>query len=124
MILLNHHYCIIIMIIIHWELIIHHHHLFLNHEGRSGATDDFATSFLQFSLLSAGLWDLANSRPVHSLMLSSHLLLCRPCLLPPFPVPCKMVWPDVMNGRHYDTTAVCVRLRWLGGLRVVRLLSV
>ena len=124
MILLNHHYCIIIIITIHWELITHHHHLFLNHEGRWGATDDFATSFLQFSLLSAVLWDLANSRPVHSLMLSSHLLLCRPCLLPPFTVPCKMVWPDLMNGRHNHTTAVCVRLRWLGGLRVVRLLSV
>ena len=37
------------------------------------------------------LWDLANSRPVYSLMLSSHLNLCLPCLLPPFSVPCKMV---------------------------------
>ena len=36
-------------------------------------------------------WDLANSRPVHSLGLSSHLFLCLPCLLPPFTVPCKMV---------------------------------
>ena len=36
-------------------------------------------------------WDLANSRPVHSLMLSSHLFLCLPCLLHPFTVPCKMV---------------------------------
>ena len=35
--------------------------------------------------------DLANSRPVHSLMLSSHLFLCLPCLLPPFTVPCEMV---------------------------------
>ena len=32
-----------------------------------------------------------NSRPVHSLMLSSHLFLCLPCLLPPFTVPRKMV---------------------------------
>ena len=54
-------------------------------------TEDFATSFLHFSLFSTALWDLPNSRPVHSLMLSSHLFLCLPCLLPPFIVPCKMV---------------------------------
>ena len=51
----------------------------------------FATSFLHFSLFSTALWDLPNSRPVHSLMLSSQLFLCPPCLLPPFIVPCKMV---------------------------------
>ena len=31
-----------------------------------------------FSLFSTALWDLTNSRPVHSLMLSSHLFLCPP----------------------------------------------
>ena len=48
------------------------------------------------------LWDLPNSRPVHSLMLSSHLFLCLPCLLPPFTVPCKMVWarPDERETWH------------------------
>ena len=51
----------------------HHQHLFLKREGRWGTTDDFATSFLHLSLFSAALWDLPNSRPVHSLMLSSHL---------------------------------------------------
>ena len=51
-------------------------HLFLNREGRWGTTDDFATSFLHFSLFSTAFWDLANSRPVHFLMLSSHLFLC------------------------------------------------
>ena len=66
-------------------------HLFFNREGRWGTTDDFATSFLHFSLFSAALWDLANSRPVHSLMLSSNLFLCLPCFLLPFTVPCKMV---------------------------------
>ena len=71
----------------------HHHHQSLNREGRWGTTDDFATSFLQFSLVSSALWDLPDSRPVHSLMLSSHLFLCLPCLLPPFTVPCKMVLP-------------------------------
>ena len=44
-------------------------------------TDDFAISFLHSSLVSTALWDLANSRPVHSLMLSSHLFLCLPCLV-------------------------------------------
>ena len=63
----------------------------LNREGRLGTTDDFATSFLHLSLFSTALWDLVNSRPVHSLMLSSHLFLCLPCLLPLFTVPCKMV---------------------------------
>ena len=65
-------------------------HLFFNREGRWGTTDDFATSFLHVSLFSTALWDLPNSRPVHSLMLSSHLFFCLPCLLPPFIVPCKM----------------------------------
>ena len=69
----------------------YHHHQFLNREGRWGTTDDFATSFLHSSLFSTALWDLLNSRPVHSLLLSSHLFLCPPCLLPPFIVPCKMV---------------------------------
>ena len=62
----------------------HHHHLSLNREGRWSTTDDFVTSFLHFfPLFSTALWDLANSRPVHSLMMSSHLFLCLPRLLPP-----------------------------------------
>ena len=69
----------------------HRHHQFLNREGRRGTRGDFTTSFLHFSLFSAALLDLANSRHVHSLMLSSHLFLCLFCLLPPFTVPCKMV---------------------------------
>ena len=58
----------------------HHHHLSLNREGRWGTTDDSTISFLHFSLFSTALWDLANSRLVHSLMLSSHLFLYLPCL--------------------------------------------
>ena len=69
----------------------HHHHLSLNREGRWGTADNYATSFLHFPLFSTALSDLPNSRPVHFLMLSSHLFLCLPCLLPPFTVPCKMV---------------------------------
>ena len=51
---------------------LHHHHQSLNREGRWGTTDDFATSFLHFSLFSTALWDLPNCRPVHCLTLSSH----------------------------------------------------
>ena len=69
-------------------MIISSSHLSLNCEGRWGTTGDFATNFLHFS---TALWDLVNSRPVHSLMLSSHLFLCLPCLLPSFTVSCKMV---------------------------------
>ena len=38
--------------------------------------------FPPFPLFSTALWDLANSRPVHSLVLSSHLFFYLPCLLP------------------------------------------
>ena len=61
------------------------HHLLLL------ARDKFTTAFLHFSLFSTALWDLANSSPVRSLMLSSHLFLCLPHLLSPFNVPCEMV---------------------------------
>ena len=95
-------------------------HLPLNREGRWDTADDFATSFLHFSLFSTALCDLANSRPVHFLMLSSHLFLC----LVFFPLSQCLaiwVWLDIMNGRHDHTTAVCVSLRRSGGLPMVRL---
>ena len=98
----------------------HYHHQSLNRERRWGTTDGFATSFLHFPLFSTAHWDLPNSRPVHSLTLSSHLFLCLPCLLPPFTVPYKMVLADLMNGKHDHTTAVCVSLRSSGSLRVVQ----
>ena len=64
----------------------HQHHpcQSLNRQGHWGTTDDFTTSYLQFSPFSTALWDFANSRPVHSLMLSSHHFFRPPCLLPPF----------------------------------------
>ena len=65
--------------------------LSLNRVGRWGTTDDLTISFLHFSRFTTALWDLANSKPVHSLMLPSHLFVCLPCLLPPFTVHCKMV---------------------------------
>ena len=86
-----------------WILLLISSHQSLNREGRWGTTDDFATSFLHFSLFSTALWDLANSRPFHSLMLSSHLFLCLPCLPPPSTVPGKtaVVWsclPFIRSG--------------------------
>ena len=64
-----------------------HSHLFLNNESRWGTTDYFETCFFHFPLFFTALWDLANSRPAHSLMLSSHLYFCLPCLICPFTVP-------------------------------------
>ena len=86
-----------------------HLHLFLNRGDRWGTTDDFTTSFLHFSLFSTALWNLSNSRPVHSLMLPSHpfssvhlvffsLSLCL----------ARWFWLDLMSGRHVLTTSVCV----------------
>ena len=99
----------------------YHQHLSLNHEGCWDATDDFTPSFLHFSVFSTALWDLANSGPVHSLMLSSHLFHCPPCLLPPFTVPCKMVLARSDEWKTYPYHCICVSLRWSGGLRVVHL---
>ena len=82
-------------------------HLSLNREGRWGTTDDFATSFLHFSKFHTALWDLPNSRPVHSLMLSSHLCFC----LVFFPLSlclARWFWPDLMKGRHIHTNSVCL----------------
>ena len=73
--------------------------------------------FTPFSWVnSTALWDLVNSRPVHFLMLSSHLFLCLPCLLPLSLCIARWFWPDLMNGRHAHTTSVCVSLLWSGGL--------
>ena len=71
--------------------------------GSFGSTDHCTISFLHFSLCSAALRDLANSRPVHSLMLPSQLFFYLPRPLPPFTVPCKMVStrPDVRETCQY-----------------------
>ena len=53
-----------------------HLHLSLNNRGRWGTADDFTTSFLHLSLFSIALWDLVNSRPVHSLMFPSFFSVC------------------------------------------------
>ena len=50
---------------------------------RWGTTVDFTTSFLHSSRLSTFRCGIFHSRPVHSLMLSSHRFLCLPLRLPP-----------------------------------------
>ena len=77
--------------------------------------------FFHFSLFSTALWDLPNSRPVHCLMLSSHFFLCPPCLRPLSLCLARWFWPDLMNGKHDHTTAVCISLRSSRDLHVVQL---
>ena len=83
----------------------HHHHLSLNRVGRWGTTDDFATSILHISLFSTAFWDLANSRPVHSIVFPPLPLSASSSS--PFTVPCQMVLarPDERETRQYNTTA-------------------
>ena len=58
-------------------------HLSRSLADRWGTTADFTTSFLHSSRFSAFRSMLFHSRPVHSLMLSSHRFLCLPLRLPP-----------------------------------------
>ena len=68
------------------------HHLVYTLTARVvGAPQMILQPVFSIFLFSTALWDLPNSRPVHSLMLSSHLFLCLPCLLPPFTVHCITV---------------------------------
>ena len=108
-----------------WLVFFHLLHLSFNRGGRRATTDDLATSFIRLSLFFTALWGFANSRLVHSLMLSSHLFFSLPCLLPPFTVPCKMVLArpryrrgslcqdPADKGPHEDLTIVKRRkLKW------------
>ena len=96
-------------------------HRSLNREGRWGTEDDFTTSFLHSSLSSTALLDLANSRhAIRWCRLPTSFYVC----LVFFPLTLRLAvwfWPDLINGRHDHTTAVCVSLRWSGGLHRVRL---
>ena len=87
--------------------------------GAPQMTSQLFPSILPCSPLPSRTW--RNSRPVHSLMLSSDLFFCLSCLLPPFTVPCKMVLARPDEREHVHSTTVCVFLRWSGGLRVVQL---
>ena len=83
-------------------------HLALNIEGRWGTTDNFVTRFLHLSLFSTALWDWANSRPVHSLMLSSTSSSVCLVFFPLSLCLARWFYPDLMNGKHDHTTADCV----------------
>ena len=62
---------------------IHHHRPSRSLADRWGTTVDFTTSFLHSSRFSAFRSIIFHSRPVHSLMWSSHRFLCLPLRLPP-----------------------------------------
>ena len=89
----------------------HYHHLFLNREGCWGTTDDFTIRFLHFlcSPLTSGTWRTPGlSIPWCYLATSSSVCLV---FLPFSLCFARWFWPDLMNGRHDHTTAVCVSLR-------------
>ena len=99
-----------------------HHRLSFNHEDRWGTTDDFATNFLRFfpvfhcplgpaELQTCPFPDVVFPPLPLSALSSSPLSLCL----------ARWFWPDLMNGKHDRTTAVCVSLRSSRGLRVVQL---
>ena len=68
-----------------------HLHLSRSLADRWDTTGDFTINFLHSSRFSAFRSMMLNSRPVHSLMLSSHRFLCLPLRLPSCPVPCRIV---------------------------------
>ena len=81
-----------------------------NRGGRWGTTDDVATIPFYPSLSSTALRESPNPIPIHSLMLSSHLLFCLRLLLAPFTVPCRIVfaipedlemWPYHLSFRFF-----------------------
>ena len=80
----NFQHSIVFLFLIH-----HLFHLSFNRGGRCGIKNDFTVSSI--FLFSAALWNLGNSRPVHSPTLSPHLFFYLLCLLPPFTVHYKMV---------------------------------
>ena len=77
------------------------------------------SSIFLYSPLPSGTWQTSRlSIPWCRLPTSSSVCLVF------FPLsPCLARWfsPDLMNGRHVHTTAVCVSFRWSGDLCVVRL---
>ena len=99
-----------------------YHYLSLNYKGCWGTTDDFTTNFLHFfpcSPLPSGTWWTPGlSIPWGCLPTSFCVRLVF------FPLSlCLARWfgPDLMNGKHVHTTAVCISLRLSGDLHVVQL---
>ena len=95
----------------------HHHHQFLNREGRWGTTNDFATGFflqcpLGLAELQACLFPDVVFPPIPLSALFSSPFHCALA---------RWFWPDLMNGKHDHTIAVCIFLRSSGDLHVVQL---
>ena len=123
------------MVLIDWkwgsciDTVHYHHHLSLTARviGAPQIISQPVSSISPCSPLPSGTWRTRGvSIPWCGLPTSSSVCLV---FFPPFTVPCKMVlarparwfWPDLRNGKHDHTIAVCVSLHWSGGLRVVRL---
>ena len=81
---------------------------------RWGTTVDFTTSFLHFLRFSAFRSSILHSKPVHSLMLSSHHFLCLPLCLPPSTVLCRIV---LASPDHYVTCPYHFSLRLFTEIR-------
>ena len=75
----------------HWNCSLISSHLSRSLADHWGTTVDFTICFLYSLWFSAFRSMLFHSRPVHSLMLSSHCFLCLPLHLPPWTVPCRIV---------------------------------
>ena len=73
-----------------------------------GTSGNFTTNFLHSSRFSALCSMMFHSRPVHSLMLSSHCFLCPPLHLPPCTIPCRQSWLVQMIVLCAHTTSACV----------------
>ena len=71
---------------------------------------DVATFSLHFILFSASLTAWQNFNPVHLAMLFSQSFFCRPLLLPPCTLPCKIVLQTLIILMHAQTTLTCVSL--------------
>ena len=84
-----------------------HLHLSLNHEGRWDTTDDFTTSFLHFpcSPLPSGTWRTPGLSIPWCLPTSSAVCLV---FVPLSLCLARCFWSDLMNGRHFHATSVCV----------------
>ena len=94
----------------------------LNCECCWGTTDDFTTSFLHlfFPVLHCllGLGKLQACPLISWCCLPTSFSVC-PVFVPLSLCHARWFWLDLMNGRHDHTTALCISLRWSGGLCVV-----
>ena len=86
--------------------------LVIKGDGPRGTSDEFAIIPFYLVLFSAALVELTKSIPVHSLILSSHLLICLPLQFP-FIVPCRIVLakPDLKMWPNHLCFSFLTRVR-------------